>query len=299
MNPSRDIIGFIGTGVMGKSMAGHLMKAGYRVHVYTRTKEKAAGLLANGAVWEASPGSLAAASNVIFTMVGYPSDVESIYFGQAGLIANAKGGTYLIDTTTSRPDLARKIAKEAASKGLHALDAPVSGGDVGARNASLTIMVGADERDFAAVKPLLEILGQTVVLQGGPGSGQHTKMANQIIIAANLMGAVEALTYAKAAGLDPRTVLSSIGAGSAGSWQLSNMAPRMLDGDFEPGFYAKHLLKDLRIALDAAREMKLDLPLLSLAERLFALLSEKGYSEKGTQALFLLYEAGLAGGASK
>jgi 3-hydroxyisobutyrate dehydrogenase len=299
MNPSRDIIGFIGTGVMGKSMAGHLMKAGYRVHVYTRTKEKAAGLLANGAVWEASPASLAAASNVIFTMVGYPSDVESVYFGQAGLIANAKGGTYLIDTTTSRPDLARKIAAEAASKGLHALDAPVSGGDVGARNASLTIMVGADERDFAAVKPLLEILGKTVVLQGGPGSGQHTKMANQIIIAANLMGAVEALTYAKAAGLDPRTVLSSIGAGSAGSWQLSNMAPRMLDGDFEPGFYAKHLLKDLRIALDAAREMKLDLPLLSLAERLFALLSEKGYSEKGTQALFLLYEAGLAGGASK
>jgi 3-hydroxyisobutyrate dehydrogenase len=299
MNPSRDIIGFIGTGVMGKSMAGHLMKAGYRVHIYTRTKEKAADLLANGAVWEASSAALAAASNVVFTMAGYPSDVESIYFGPAGLIANAKSGAYLIDTTTSRPDLARKIAAQAAAKGLHALDAPVSGGDVGARNASLTIMVGADERDFLAAKPLLEILGKTVVLQGGPGSGQHTKMANQIIIAANLMGAVEALTYAKAAGLDPRTVLSSIGAGSAGSWQLTNMAPRMLDGDFEPGFYAKHLLKDLRIALDAAREMKLDLPLLSLAERLFALLSEKGYSEKGTQALYLLYEAGLAGGANK
>jgi 3-hydroxyisobutyrate dehydrogenase len=299
MDPSREAIGFIGTGVMGKSMAGHLMKAGYRVHVFTRTRAKASELLANGAVWEASPAALAAASDVVFTMVGYPSDVESVYFGEGGLIANAKGGAYLIDTTTSKPDLARRIAKEAAARGLHALDAPVSGGDVGARNASLTIMVGGDERDFAAVKPLLEILGKTVILQGGPGAGQHTKMANQIIIAANLIGAVEALSYAKAAGLEPRTVLSSIGAGSAGSWQLANMAPRMLDGDFEPGFYAKHLLKDLRIALDAAHEMKLELPLLGLAERLFALLCDKGYSEKGTQALYLLYEAGLAEGSGK
>lgn len=299
MDPTRDVIGFIGTGVMGKSMAGHLMKAGYRVHVYTRTKEKASDLLANGAVWEATPAALAEASTVVFTMVGYPTDVESLYFGPTGLIANARAGAYLIDTTTSRPDLARRIAAEAAAKGLHALDAPVSGGDVGARDATLTIMVGCDERDFAAAKPLLEILGKTVVRQGGPGMGQHTKMANQIVIAANLMGAVESLEYAKAAGLDPRSVLSSIGAGSAGSWQLNNMAPRMLDGDFAPGFYAKHLLKDLRIALDSARSMKLDLPLLGLAERLFALLCDKGYSEKGTQALYLLYEAGLAGEAER
>lgn len=299
MDPSRTIIGFIGTGVMGKSMAEHLIKAGFRVHVYNRTEAKAAPLVALGAVWEKSPAAIAAASDVIFTMVGYPVDVEAVYFGSGGLIANAKKGAYLVDTTTSKPDLAKRIYSEAAQKGLHALDAPVSGGDIGARDATLTIMVGGDEADFGAVKPLLDIMGKTVVRQGGPGMGQHTKMANQIVIAANLMGAVESLTYAKAAGLDPRLVLSSIGAGSAGSWQLNNMSPRILKGDFEPGFYAKHLLKDLRIALDSAHEMKLDLPLLGLAEKLFALLCEEGYSEKGTQALYLIYQMGQAGKAQK
>ncbi len=293
MDPAKDTLGFIGIGVMGKSMAGHLMKAGYRVLVYTRTKEKAADLLSAGAEWAESPAALAPRCSVVFTMVGYPSDVEEVYFGPKGLIATARPGAYLVDTTTSKPDLARRIFTEAQTRGLHALDAPVSGGDVGARNAALTIMVGGERADFEAVKPLLEVMGKTVVLQGPAGAGQHTKMANQIVIASNLTGAVEAMRYAKAAGLDPRTVLQSIGAGSAGSWQLNNMVPRMLDGDFAPGFYVKHFLKDLRIALEAAREMKLKLPLLELAERLFARASAEGFDDNGTQALYLLYERGL------
>jgi 3-hydroxyisobutyrate dehydrogenase len=223
-------------------------------------------------------------------MVGYPDDVEAVYFGPQGLLENSMPGAYLVDCTTSRPDLAKRISTAAKAKGFASLDAPVSGGDVGARNATLTIMVGGDKADFAAVKPLLELLGATVILQGGPGSGQHTKMANQIAIAGSLAGAVEAISYAKGAGLDPRAVLQSIGSGSAGSWQLNNMVPRMLDGDFEPGFYVKHFLKDLRIALDSARAMKLDLPLLALAERLFESMRDEGFGDKGTQALYLLYE---------
>ncbi len=291
----KDIIGFIGIGVMGKSMAGHLLKAGFEVHVFTRTPASAEGLLSEGAVWEDSVAKLASKCAVIFTMVGYPSDVEEIYFGPQGIIANAKPGSFLVDTTTSKPELAKRIAQFSGERGLKALDAPVSGGDLGARNATLTIMVGGASADFEKVKPLLSIVGKTVVLQGGPGSGQHTKMANQIAIAGNLCGAVEALTYAKAAGLDPSTVLSSIGAGSAGSWQLNNLGPKMIIGDFAPGFYVKHFLKDLDISLDAARDMKLDLPLLSMAERLFTVLKAEGSSDKGTQALFLLYAQNRAG----
>jgi 3-hydroxyisobutyrate dehydrogenase len=290
MDPKNDSVGFIGTGVMGASMAGHLMKAGYRVRLYTRTREKAKALLEQGAAWDESPAALASKCRVIFTMVGYPSDVEEVYLGPKGLIENASEGTILVDTTTSKPELARRISAAAAAKGLSAIDAPVSGGDVGAKNATLTIMVGGDEAAFEEARPLLEIMGKTVILQGGPGAGQHTKMANQLVIAGNLMGAVESLVYSKAAGLDPRTVLQSIGAGSAGSWQLTNMVPRMLDGNFEPGFYVKHFLKDLRIAIDAAKEMKVDLPLLGLAERLFAELQDGGLGDKGTQALYLLYE---------
>lgn len=289
MDPAKDIIGFIGIGVMGSSMASHLLKAGYKVHASTRTKERARALLEAGAVWEESPAHLAPKCSVIFTMVGYPSDVEAVYFGPKGLIENAMPRTFLVDCTTSRPDLARRISAAAKSRGLAAVDAPVSGGDVGAKNGTLTIMVGGEKADFDAVLPLLELMGATVVLQGGPGSGQHTKMANQIAIAGNLIGAVESIDYAKAAGLDPRAVLQSIGSGSAGSWQLNNMVPRMLDGNFEPGFYVKHFLKDLRIALDSARVMKLNLPLLALAERLFESMEDEGYGDKGTQALYLLY----------
>ncbi|MHB9153855.1 MAG: NAD(P)-dependent oxidoreductase [Spirochaetales bacterium] len=286
-------IGFIGLGVMGGAMAGHLLEAGQRVEVYTRTKSKAESLLKAGATWAATPAALAKDCDIIFTMVGYPSDVEEIYFGDAGLIANARPGALLIDTTTSSPELAARIYAAAAARGIAALDAPVSGGDTGAKNATLTIMVGGDEKAFDSVKPLLDVLGKTVIRQGGPGMGQHTKMANQISIAASLMGAIESLTYARAAGLDPRKVLLSIGSGSAGSWQLNNMVPRVLDGDFAPGFYVKHFLKDLRIALDAAKRMRVKLPLLELAEALFEKLSAEGMGDLGTQALYKLYENGL------
>jgi 3-hydroxyisobutyrate dehydrogenase len=290
MEGAADTVGFIGLGVMGSSMAGHLIKAGRKLCVHTRSKEKAATVLGAGARWSDGPAALAPACSVIFTMVGYPKDVEDLYFGPKGLIENAKPGTLLVDCTTSRPDLARRISAAAKARGLAAIDAPVSGGDIGAKNGTLTIMVGGEAPDFEAAKPLLERMGATVVLQGGPGAGQYTKMANQIAIASNLMGAVEAITYAKAAGLDPRTVLQSIGSGSAGSWQLNSMVPRMLGGDFEPGFYVKHFLKDLRIALDSAKSMKLDLPLLALAEKLFEAMQDEGYGDRGTQALYLLYE---------
>lgn len=293
MDPAKDILGFIGIGVMGRSMAGNLMKAGYRVRIYTRSKEKARSLIEGGAEWANCVAALAPGCSAIFTMVGFPTDVEELYFGAKGLLASASKGCILVDTTTSRPDLAARIAREAAARGLRALDAPVSGGDIGAKNATLTIMVGGAAADFEAVKDLLGIMGKTVILQGPPGSGQHTKMANQIVIAGNLTAAIEAITYARAAGLDPRRVLESIGAGSAGSWQLSAMVPRMLDGNFEPGFYVKHYLKDLRIALDAARAMNERLPMLALAERLFSLLQDKGFGDKGTQALYQLYERHL------
>ena len=286
-------IGFIGLGVMGNAMAGHLLAAGYRLCVYNRTREKAQNLVDAGAFWCPSPADLAPHCDLIVTIVGYPADVEQVYFGDAGLIANARPGTILVDATTSRPDLAARIHAAAAARGIPALDAPVSGGDLGAKNATLTIMVGGDEAAFLEAKPIFDRMGKMAILQGGPGAGQHTKMANQISIAGCLMGAIEATTYASAAGLDPRKVLLSIGSGSAGSWQLNNMVPRMLDGNFAPGFYAKHFLKDLRIALDAARAMKANLPLLELAERLFAKVSSEGMGDLGTQALYKLYESGL------
>lgn len=286
-------IGFIGLGVMGNSMAGHLLDAGKKLEVYTRSPAKAKDLLASGAVWRDSAAALAKECQVIFTMVGYPSDVEQIYFGQGGLIENAAPGAILVDATTSSPALAARIHREAKARGILALDAPVSGGDIGARNATLTIMVGGDEKTFLAVKPLFDIMGKTAILQGGPGAGQHTKMANQIAIAGTLLGAVEAMSYAKAAGLDQRSALLSIESGSAASWQLTKLAPRMLDSNFEPGFYVKHFLKDLRIALDSARAMKVRLPLLALAESLYAKASDEGMDEYGTHVLYLLYQRGL------
>lgn len=296
MGATREAVGFIGTGVMGASMVGHLLKAGFDVHIHTRTQARAEALISAGAIWEPSAKAVARCCQRILTMVGYPRDVEQVYLGESGLIANALPSAVFIDTTTSRPDLAVRIAAAARERGLGSIDAPVSGGDIGAKNATLTIMVGGQLGDFEVAKPLLELLGKTVILQGGPGAGQHTKMANQIAIAGNLMGAVEAISYAKGAGLDPRRVIESIGIGSAGSWQLSNMIPRILDGNFEPGFYVKHFLKDLRIALEAAGDMKLELPFLSMAEKLFTLLEKEGYGEKGTQAIWLLYEKGLLPG---
>lgn len=286
-------IGFIGLGVMGGAMAGHIKASGERLLINTRTKSKAQMLLDAGAEWRSTPRELACECDVIFTMVGYPSDVEEIYFGSEGIIENARPGTVLVDTTTSRPDLAARIYREAKAKGISSLDAPVSGGDIGAKNATLSIMVGGDEDVFEKVRSLLEVMGKTVVLQGGPGAGQHTKMANQIAIAGSLLGTTEAITYAKCAGLDPNRLLLSIANGAAQSWQLTNNAPRMLGGDFDPGFYIKHYLKDLRIALDSAHAMKIELPMLALAERLFAKLVAEGMGDFGTHAIYLLYEGGL------
>lgn len=286
----RKTIGFVGTGVMGKSMAAHLLKAGYNVLVYNRTKSKAEELTAQGAEWKDTVALLAEQSDVVITMVGYPSDVEDIYFGEKGILSHAKAGSYLIDMTTSKPSLAEKIAEEAQAKQLHALDAPVSGGDVGAKQATLTIMVGGDKEAFAEVLPIFEKMGENIVLQGGPGAGQHTKMSNQIMIASNMVGVCESIVYAEKAGLDPEKVLKSIAFGAAGSWSLSHLGPRMLDGNFEPGFYVKHFIKDMTIALESAEEMGMMTPGLRQAKSLYEELAKKGEANSGTQALYKLYQ---------
>lgn len=284
------VIGFIGIGVMGKSIAGHLLAAGFPVMVYTRTKAKAEDLLGKGATWAQTPKEIAEAANVIFTMVGLPSDVEEVYFGENGLIPNAKENTYLVDMTTSTPSLAVKIYEAAKARGLHAIDAPVSGGDIGARDGKLSIMVGGDEADFIAIEPLLTKFGTNIVYQGQAGAGQHTKMCNQITIATNMIGVCEALVYAKNAGLDPEKVLKSISSGAAGSWSLSNLGPRMVNGDFEPGFYIKHFIKDMNIALGEAETMGINLPGLSLAKSLYQELAEAGEENSGTQALYKFWK---------
>jgi len=283
------VIGFIGIGVMGKSMAGHLLKGGYPVHVYTRTKAKAQDLLDAGAAWEDTVAHLAAKCDVVFTIVGFPPDVEEVYLGEGGLLSNMKAGGYVVDMTTSRPDLAARIFTEAAKKSISSLDAPVSGGDIGAREARLSIMVGGEKDAFAAILPLFELMGKNIVYQGKAGSGQHTKMCNQIAIAAGMMGVCEALAYARKAGLDEQTVLQSIESGAAGSWSLSNLAPRIIKGDFAPGFFVKHFIKDMTIAIESADAMGLDVPGLKLARQLYQKLAAEGGENNGTQALYKLY----------
>ena len=281
-------IGFIGLGIMGASMAGHLLATGYPVNVYNRSKEKTNALVEKGAQWCNTVGDLAASSNVIITMVGYPSDVEEIYFGAGNILDKAKNA-YLIDMTTSSPSLAVQIAQEAEKRGCHSLDAPVSGGDIGARNAKLSIMVGGKQADFNVVLPILKIMGANIVLQGGPGAGQHTKMCNQIVVAGTIMGVSEGLAYAKKAGLDANRVMESIGGGAASGFQLLNSGAKMISGDFAPGFYVEHFLKDLSIALDEAEKNKLDMPALSLAKRLYSELVANGYGRNGTQVLYTKY----------
>ncbi len=281
-------IGFIGLGIMGNSMAGHLLAAGYELNVFNRSKSKTDQLVAKGAKWFDAVGDLAENSDVIITMVGYPADVEDIYFGRDKILDRAKNA-FLIDMTTSSPSLAKRIADEAEKRGCHALDAPVSGGDIGARNAKLSIMVGATQTDFDVVLPILKVMGSNVVLQGGPGSGQHTKMCNQIVIAGTIMGVSEGLGYAKSVGLDPFRVMESIGGGAASGFQLINLGAKMIEGDFNPGFYAEHFLKDLKIALDEAYKIKLDLPAVSLARLLYEDLVAKGAGRSGTQVLYKKY----------
>ncbi|MBN3553745.1 NAD(P)-dependent oxidoreductase [Fictibacillus nanhaiensis] len=271
---------------MGKSMAGHLMNAGYPVHVYTRTKAKAEDLLEKGAKWADTPKEIAQNCDVIITMVGYPKDVEEVYLGAEGLVAHAKEGSYLIDMTTSSPQLAQKIERTAAERNIATLDAPVSGGDIGARDAKLSIMVGGSESAFHDMEPIFSKMGTNVVYQGKAGSGQHTKMCNQIAIASGMMGVCEAILYAEKAGLDPENVLKSIESGAAGSWNLSNLGPRILKGDFAPGFYVKHFIKDMNIALKSAEEMGLLTPGLQLAKKLYDELAEMGEENSGTHALY-------------
>lgn len=289
LEPQNTTIGFIGIGVMGKSMARHLMNGGYTTHIYTRTRAKAEDLIAEGAVWEESVASLAAKCQVIFTIVGFPPDVEEVYLGENGILANMKAGGYVVDMTTSRPDLAARIFAEAAKRNIHSLDAPVSGGDIGAREARLSIMVGGEQAAFETVLPLFELMGKNIVYQGAAGSGQHTKMCNQIAIAAGMMGVCEALAYAEKSGLDPKNVLQSIESGAAGSWSLSNLAPRIIGGDYAPGFFVKHFIKDMTIAIESADAMGVDLPGLKLARQLYQKLAAEGGADDGTQALFKLY----------
>lgn len=286
----KTVVGFIGLGVMGHSMAGHILAGGYDLLVYNRSRDKAAELVTRGARWKDDVPSLAAESDVVITIVGYPKDVEEVYLSPKGLVENARPGTVLVDMTTSSPALAVRIAEAAAKRGIPALDAPVSGGDRGAREGTLSIMVGGGKEAYERVLPLLQLLGKNIVLQGGPGCGQHTKMANQIVIASNMMGVCEALAYAKGAGLDPERVLSSISGGAAGSWSLSNLGPRILAGNFAPGFYVKHFIKDMKIAVEEAKNMGLDTPGLTQSLELYERLAAKGCEDDGTQALYKLYD---------
>ena len=293
LEPGKSRIGFIGTGVMGLSMARNLMRAGYGLTVHNRTEHRARPLLDEGASWAPTPSGAAAGSDAVITIVGFPRDVESVYLGEEGILKGAVAGTLLIDMTTSSPLLAKRLYDEARARGMSMLDAPVSGGDRGAREGTLSIMAGGDEEAFGAALPLFKAMGGDVVLQGGAGAGQHTKMANQITIASGMIGVCEALAYAERAGLDPFRVLDSIAGGAAGSWSLSNYGPRILKGDFQPGFYIKHFVKDMELAAQSAREMALDAPGLDLALRLYRELLDKGWGEEGTQALFRLFREDL------
>jgi len=284
---SQEPIGWIGCGVMGSSMCGHLLEAGHPVTVYSRTKSRADDLVARGAVWADTPAEAAASAQVVFTMVGFPSDVREVVLGEHGTLAGARAGSILVDMTTSEPTLAQEIRAAALERGLESIDAPVSGGDVGARNATLSIMVGGDPAAVERVRPLLEIMGKTIVHQGDAGAGQHAKMVNQVLIATLMIGVCEALLYAYKAGLDLETVLEAVSGGAAGSWSLTNYAPRMLKGDFEPGFFVEHFIKDMEIALGEARRMNLALPGLALAHELYLALRAQGGGRKGTQALLL------------
>ncbi len=286
-------IAFIGTGVMGASMAGHLMDAGHRLVIHTRTKAKAQALLdrqGGEAAWADSPAAAAEGCDFAISMVGYPHDVEATHLGEKGTLRATRPPRVIIDMTTSRPSLAVKIAGEARKRGIGSLDAPVSGGDVGARNATLSIMVGGEQSIFDRAKPILQIMGKNIVLQGGAGAGQHTKMVNQILVAASMVGTCECLLYAQQARLDPMKVIESVGSGAAGSWTINNLGPRIVKRDFEPGFYVEHFIKDLGIALEEAERMKLTLPALTLAKQLYERVRDDGYDRKGTTALMMTLE---------
>lgn len=285
--PGRTRIGWIGTGVMGASMCGHLMEAGYAATVYSRTMSKAEQLIQNGATWADSPRAVAESSDVIFSIVGFPSDVRSVILGEDGVLAGAAAGSVIVDMTTSQPSLAEEIYEQAAGQGVSSIDAPVSGGDVGARNAALSIMIGGDEQTVEALQPLWSAMGKTIVYQGKAGCGQHTKMVNQTLIATGMIGVCEALLYGHKAGLDLETVMKSVSSGAAGSWSLSNLGPRIIDNNFDPGFFVEHFIKDMGIVLEESRRMGLSMPGLALGHQLYLAVQAQGQGRAGTHALQL------------
>ena len=282
-------IGFIGTGIMGSAMAGHLMDAGYEVSVYNRTKSKAQKLIDRGAKWCDTAGECAKNQDIVMTIVGYPKDVEQVYLGSDGIIANAKSGAYVVDMTTSSPILAEKIYNEAKTKNIHAIDAPVTGGDVGAKNATLTILVGGDEADFNTLKPVFKVIGKNIVYEGSAGAGQKTKACNQIAIAGTLAGVCEAFAYAKASGLDIEKVYEAISTGAAGSFQMTGVVRKGLDGNFDPGFMLKHLGKDLAIGTETATAYGTTLPILAMVLHEIRKMESQGNGNEGTQALLKYY----------
>ena len=285
--PGSTKIGWIGTGVMGSSMCGHLIDAGFSATVYTRSKEKAAALIKKGATWADSPKAVAEQSDVVFGIVGFPSDVRAVFLGDDGALAGSKEGNILVDMTTSDPSLAVEIYEAGKAKGVASVDAPVSGGDVGAKEARLSIMIGGDADVVEALNPCWNAMGKTIVRQGGAGAGQHTKMVNQTLIATNMIGVCEALLYGHKAGLDLPTVMQSVSTGAAGSWSLSNLGPRIMDNNFDPGFFVEHFIKDMGIALDEGKKMGLSLPGLALAHQLYLALQAQGHGRDGTHALEL------------
>ena len=287
VEPGKTRIGWIGTGLMGASMCGHLLDRGFSVTVFNRTKAKAQGLLDRGAAWADSPRQVAEASDVVFTIVGFPHDVRQVILGPDGVLEGCSPGNIIVDMTTSEPSLAVEIAERAKEKQVWAIDAPVSGGDVGARQGTLSIMIGGEKEAVEALGPCWEAMGKTIVHQGGPGAGQHTKMVNQILIATNMIGVCEALLYGYRAGLDLETVLKSVASGAAGSWSLSNLGPRIIQNNFDPGFFVEHFIKDMGIALAEAKRMNLCLPGLALAHQLYIALKAQGHGRDGTHALEL------------
>jgi 3-hydroxyisobutyrate dehydrogenase len=287
ISPEKTRIGWIGTGVMGRSMCGHLIAAGYQVTVFNRTKAKAAELIERGAKWADSPRDVAVESDVVISIVGFPDDVREVILGDQGALASAKTNSIIVDMTTSRPSLALEIAERATERRVISVDAPVSGGDVGARNATLSIMIGGDEAAINSLEPIWKTIGSKWIRQGGPGAGQHTKMVNQTLIATGMIGVCEALLYGYKAGLDLEKVLESVASGAAGSWSLSNYGPRIIAGNFDPGFFVEHFIKDMGIALEEARRMQLSLPGLALAEQLYVAVAAQGHARKGTHSLML------------
>lgn len=287
IKPGQTRIGWIGTGVMGRSMCQHLMTKGYSATIYNRSRDKAKDLLDAGAAWGDTPKAVAEKSDVVFGIVGFPADVREVFLGKDGALAGSKSGAVLVDMTTSEPSLAQEIYNTAKAKGVASVDAPVSGGDIGAKNAALSIMIGGDKDVVEALQPCFGAMGKTIVHQGGPGCGQHTKMANQILIATNMIGVCESLLYGYKAGLDLETMLKSVGPGAAGSWSLSNLGPRMMANNFDPGFFVEHFIKDMGIALAEAKRMGLSLPGLALGEQLYLSVKAKGWGRNGTHALML------------